>query len=52
MKGSRMKPMQAQSVEEQVMQKLRQCTDCGSDDIGFSYDQDEHFCKKCGLVLD
>ena len=28
----------------------RQCPDCGSKDI--EYDNEEFYCKKCGLVLD
>ena len=30
--------------------KLKVCPDCGSDDI--EYDKGEHFCRKCGLVMD
>lgn len=30
--------------------RAKKCPDCGSEDIG--YDNGEHFCKKCGLVLD
>ena len=37
-----------ESVEHE--EKIRQCPDCQSEDIGF--DKGETFCKKCGLVLD
>jgi len=30
--------------------KVIECPDCGSENIGF--DKGESFCKKCGLVLD
>jgi len=38
--------------EQEGLQALRQCPDCSSEEIGFSYDAEEHFCKKCGLVLE
>lgn len=37
---------------EKKFEKLTQCPDCKAEDIGYSFDQDEHFCRKCGLVLD
>jgi len=40
------KSMESLKHEEKVMQ----CPDCGSEEIGF--DKGENFCRKCGLVLD
>ena len=40
------KSMQSLKYEERV----RKCTDCGSEDI--VYENGELYCKKCGLVLD
>jgi transposase len=37
-----------ESVEREDM--TRKCTDCGSTDIDL--ENEEFFCKKCGLVLD
>jgi len=40
------KTMQGLQHEE----KIRKCTDCDSEEIVF--ENGEHYCKKCGLVLD
>ena len=40
------KSMQALKRED----KARKCPECGSKDLGF--DNDEMYCKKCGLVIE
>lgn len=34
------------------MEKVLKCPDCGAEGEYIGYENEEHFCKKCGRVLD
>jgi hypothetical protein len=37
---------------EKKMEKILKCPDCGAEGDDIGYENEEHFCKKCGAVIE
>jgi len=38
--------------EERKHEKVLKCPDCGAEDDDIGYDDGEHYCKKCGAIIE